>query len=391
MLEGILPGAEPVKILCVDDQEANLTSLEAALDGTGYKIICVRSGAEALAHLQEEEFAVILLDVQMPIMDGFQTARMIRKIERSRTTPVIFLTANYPSEHYALQGYEAGAVDYIFKPLNIDVLRAKVAVFVDLFKTKVDIKLLRKAEAELRKAVQIRDEFLSIASHELKTPITPLQLQMQGFMRMIETGRLETTSVEKLKYMLEISSSQVTRLSRFIDQLLDVSRLNEGRLSIQCEQARLSDIIRSVLEQLQHEIESSDCSVQLRLDDSIAGKWDRLRIEQVVVNLLTNAMKYAAGRPIQISTMHTDDNAVMMVRDQGIGIAKADHERIFGCYERAVPVANYGGLGLGLYISRQIVELHQGRIWVESEPGKGACFFVELPLSSKSGSFIILP
>jgi PAS domain S-box-containing protein len=529
-----LTNEDPIKILCVDDQVANLISLEAALEGPGYQIIPVQSGKEALFAVEHADFAVVLLDVQMPTLDGFQTAKLIRENVRSESTPIIFLTAHSPSDSYALQGYKAGAVDYLFKPLNIDVLRAKVGVFVDLFKKNLEIRrqaeLLRKIErreqerelakvkriserkyqnlvegiregivwsanprtfqfsfvsrhaenitgyplaewlsepeflkkclpdeerdrviqalrsslsngtrpwiehqfvtstgkriwlhtdvhmyredensrAELHglsvdithlketeqalresirirdEAIRLREEFLSIASHELKTPITPLQLQMQSFIRMLESGKMATIPADRLKEMLVISDAQVTRLSRLIGQLLDVSRLREGHLKLEVQTVNLSELVRGVLNQLHHEIEASECPVSLNFEEEIHGTWDRLRIEQVLINLLTNSMKYGEGKPIRISVRRRANTAVLEVKDQGIGIACADQERIFGRFERAVPHKNYGGLGLGLYISREIVQMHDGAIRVESEAGQGATFSVELPIGNNN-------
>jgi len=372
------------RILCVDDRRTNLLALRAAFALPDYEVVDAESGAEALALTEKFDFAVILLDVQMPVMDGFQTAKLIRQTARSKNTPIIFLTANYPNEQHALLGYEAGAVDYLFKPFNIEVLRAKVAVFVDLFRTKVDIKHLQEAERALKQAVQVRDDFLSIASHELKTPITPLQLQIQGFIRMIETGSIATTPPEKLKHMLAVSDSQVSRLGRLIEQLLDISRINEGRLDLQLQTTNFAEVVRVALEALVHEIEASECKLILDLDPNIEGTWDKFRLEQVVINLLANAMKYGCGRPIRILLSRHQNQARFAVIDAGIGIAKEDHLRIFERFERAVPNRNYGGLGLGLYISRQIVEFHRGTIAVESAPGQGAVFTVELPLIPQS-------
>jgi signal transduction histidine kinase len=249
----------------------------------------------------------------------------------------------------------------------------------ELHGLSVDITHLKNTEEALRKALRIRDEFLSIASHELKTPITPLQLQMQGFLRMIEKGRFQSVPVETLRSMLQISDSQVSRLSRLIDQLLDVSRMREGKLAINAEEVKLSELVHDVLRQVKHELDVAECAVVTHLDSTVIGMWDRLRIEQVVINLITNATRYAAGKPVKISVSHDADKAVLCVQDHGMGIDKKDQERIFERFERAVSVQNYGGLGLGLYISRQIVELHEGTIRVISEPGKGATFKVELP------------
>lgn len=373
------PAAEAIKILCVDDQAANLIALHSIFKDSGYVMVDAKSGREAINYARDEDFAMILLDVQMPILDGFQTARLIRQIDRAKSTPIIFITASYPSEEHALQGYEAGAIDYLFKPLNVEVLRAKVSAFVDLYKAKIDISHLRKAERALRKAVQVRDEFLSIASHEFKTPITPLQLQMQGFIRMIDTGKLLETPIETLRYMLEISDVQVSKLARLIEQLLNVAQIDEGQLNLRLEEVDLGEIIRDGVGQLHHQLAASDCRLSLQLEPNIRGNWDRVRLEQVFLNLLNNSIKYAAGKRIEVSTMLEDGAVKIIVRDEGMGIAKENHQRIFERFERAVPLKNYGGLGLGLYVSSEIVKRHSGKIYVESEPGEGAKFIVELP------------
>lgn len=373
-----------VKILIVDDQESNLTAYEAALSGKGYELAFARSGYQAHTLAKTDNYAVILLDVQMPILNGFETAKLIRSVPHAKHTPIIFVTANFPTESYALQGYEAGAVDYLYKPLNIDILRAKVAVFADLFRAKVDVQQLRKTEQALREAIKMRDDFLSMASHELKTPLTPLQLQMQAFVRMIETGKLPTVSLDKLKRMLQISDSQVTRVSRLIDQLLDVSRINEGRFYMQREHVDLSQVITDVTEQFSHSFEAANTELVMSLTPGIVGNWDKLRVERVIVNLLTNALKYGDGKPIEVKTWLDGTTARIAVRDQGIGIAKADQERIFGRFERAVSNENFSGLGLGLYITQRILELHGGRIEVDSDLGQGATFTIALPAGAST-------
>ncbi|MGZ3710305.1 MAG: hybrid sensor histidine kinase/response regulator [Bdellovibrionota bacterium] len=375
-----------IKILCVDDQPANLIALHSIFKDEEYELIDAKSGAMAIGLAENEDFAVILLDVQMPVMDGYQTARLIRQKAQASATPIIFITAGYPSEEQTLEGYDAGAIDYLFKPLNVDVLRAKVAAFVELHKARVDISRLRNTEQALRKAIQVRDEFLSIASHEFKTPITPLQLQMQGFIRLIDTGKLHETSTETLRYMLEISDVQVGKLARLIEQLLNVSQIDEGRLNLRLEEVDLEEVIREGVGQLHHQLEASECQLILNLEPNIRGTWDRVRLEQVVLNLLNNSIKYAAGKQIEVSTTSTDGTAKIIVKDEGMGIAQENHLRIFERFERAVPLKNYGGLGLGLYVSREIVARHSGKIYVESKPGQGAKFTVELPKHAEAAA-----
>jgi signal transduction histidine kinase len=387
----ISPEFRMVKILAVDDREENLLALEAALEGPDCQIVSTLSGPDALAELEKDEFAMILLDVQMPGMDGFETARRIRQIPRAKFTPIIFVTAIYRAEAYVEQGYVEGAVDYLFKPLNIDVLRAKVAVFADLFRKTKELQAqaerlrqssLREQENEFLKAsVKARDEFISIVSHELKTPLTPLALNIQSFLQLLLENRLETFPRDKLERMLRTSNNQIDRLSKLVSELLDASRISEGKLKIEREEMDLSESIRSIAEHYSEPIRRTGCGLEVFVQDGIRGNWDRFRIEQVLTNLLTNAMKYCAGNPVEIHAEANRDEARIHVKDHGIGIAAEDQARIFKRFERAVSSKHFGGLGLGLYISKQIVESHGGKILVESEFGKGTTFTVVLPRS----------
>lgn len=361
-----------VNILVVDDRPENLLALEVALKNPSYKLVQASSGREALQKVREYDFAVILLDVQMPVMDGFSAAKLIRKEPRARFTPIVFVTASHDSEYHEQQGYEAGAVDYLLKPLNIEILKAKVAIFVDLFRKNQEI----QQQAML---IYARDEFLSIASHELKTPITPLSLQMQSFIALIENDTFDSVPREKIQRMLKNSYAQVGRLTRLIDELLDVSRITAGRLGLHLEQMNLAELVQSTVDGFSAEIKASECTLKLDIDETASGMWDKFRLEQVFVNLLTNALKYGAGKPIEIS-ISSDNNIVKLsIKDHGIGIAKEDQRRIFDRFERAVSLQQFGGLGLGLYIASEIIKLHHGKLSVESESNAGAEFTVELP------------
>jgi signal transduction histidine kinase len=363
------------RVLAVDNLPEQLAALRFALKDESFELVEATSGAAALRLAQREDFAVILLAAQMPEMDGYETARRLRECTLARGTPIVFLTTTPPTGELALRGYEAGAIDTLTKPVDPAILRAKLNNFVGLHKAKTDL-------TSLREALNLRDEFLYIASHELKTPITPLQLQLQGFLRMIEADKLGSMPVQQLKLMLEISDAQVSRLSRLIEQLLDVSRLDEGRFSLEFSNFDLSEAVDDTVKQGLYQIEAAQCRLRLDLAPGLRGHWDRLRLEQVVLNLLLNSTKYAAGGWIEVSTQRRGDKALLSVTDNGIGVARQDQDRIFGRFERAVPVKNFSGLGLGLYVAREIVRLHGGRIRVDSEQGKGATFEVELPLIS---------
>lgn len=237
------------------------------------------------------------------------------------------------------------------------------------------------ARLEAQKAVNARDEFLSIASHELKTPLTTLALQTQLLNRLIEQGRLNTLSKEKQQDMLRISRQHLERLSLLIDSLLDVSRIGAGKLALQKVDINLYDLLNDIIQHFQMEFKEKGCAVSLVGDTKIVGHWDKLRLEQVIVNLISNAIKFGAGKPIAVKTFVENGKAKFTVRDMGIGISKENQNRIFERFERAVSVNSFGGLGLGLYIVKELVETHGGHISVESELGEGATFIVELPLS----------
>ncbi|MGZ3689202.1 MAG: ATP-binding protein, partial [Bdellovibrionota bacterium] len=233
---------------------------------------------------------------------------------------------------------------------------------------------------QAREAINSRDEFLSIASHELKTPITSLKLQLQMARRSLTRDR----APELAEKPLSSSSRQIDRLTALVEDLLDVSRIQAGKMAFEFEKMSLSDTIREVVERHAEQIASVHSQVELHLDESITGIWDRFRIEQVLVNLLTNAIKYAPGKPIEITTRMDNGQAVLEVSDQGPGIDPAREGRIFERFERATSARNISGLGLGLFIARQITLAHHGDIRVHSEQGKGTTFTLQLPMDSKA-------
>jgi signal transduction histidine kinase/CheY-like chemotaxis protein len=232
--------------------------------------------------------------------------------------------------------------------------------------------------ADAQAAVRIRDEFLSVASHELRTPLSSLLLQLEGLHRRLRRTKLNDEG-DRLGTKLETALRQTGRLANLIDNLLDVSRISTGRLALQAEACDLADVVRDVVERFRDEAEAAGCEIVMKVDRAVSGRWDRLRLEQVVTNLLTNAIKYGRGQPVELEVASTEDGASFSVRDQGIGIASDNVARIFDRFERAVSMRHYGGLGLGLYISRQIVEAHGGSISVKSEPGTGSVFLVAIP------------
>jgi PAS domain S-box-containing protein len=231
----------------------------------------------------------------------------------------------------------------------------------------------QNARAAMEESLRLRDEFISIAAHELRTPLTSLQLQLETFSR---GQSLEDYSVRARR--------QLVRLNRLIEALLDVSRFEEGMLSLQPEELDLSALAREVVDTLVEDLARAGCKLELKSSGELRGRWDPLRLEQVFTNLLRNAMTYGAGKPIELELEGQGSQVRLRIHDHGIGIDPANQERVFRRFERAVSDRHYGGLGLGLYISRQIVEAHRGTLTVRSQSGEGAVFEVTLPISTGS-------
>ncbi|HKE83163.1 MAG TPA: PAS domain S-box protein [Vicinamibacterales bacterium] len=640
------PPAAPVQVLVVDDHPENRTALRAILSSPVYRVVEAGSGAEALLRLLEEDFAVLLIDVVMPDMSGFELAAAIKEREMTAAVPIVFLTAQTTDVDLVFKGYQVGAVDYLTKPLVPEIVRAKVAVFAQLFREKrrneqqaallleaernenefrlialqiaserryralaqavphivwtarpdgvvdyfnqrwfeytglsveqaagswlgilhsddsarcrtdwenamrsgemfqtecrlrrasdgafrwhlcravperstsgqilswlgtfTDIEdqkrveaiqaefkstldaepdaviifeptswhilyanhgasvllgyardeLLRMApsdfmaehdsvgfrkvlapllegsqphiliETKFRRrdppavlidvslqliriganrivsiarditerkrtqlerellyreavdAIRARDEFLSVASHELRTPLSALQLQIQMLLRPPRRSPQAVLSPEQLKAKLETAYRLIERLTRLIEELMDVSRITAGRLRLELEEIDLSAVVREVVGRFEEEASRTHSDVEVRAVTPVLGMWDRIRVEQVIANLLTNAFKFGGGKPIEIAVEERGPIGRLVVVDHGIGIAREDVERIFQRYEQAISPRAYGGLGLGLYIARQVIEAHGGTIRVQSQPGAGSTFIIDLP------------
>ena len=526
----------PVSLLLVDDRAENLTALRAILgDQPGYTLVEASSGPDALRALLAGDFSLILLDAFLPGMDGFELARIIKQRERTRDVPILFLTAAGIDQELLERAYQVGAADYLIKPVSPDLVRAKVAVFVDLARktaqlreqaaqlqeaerrnqaielaelrlaserryrhlaesipqivwrslpdgqleywnhrwyaytggeegmssegawgylhpddrakcaalfedslregtpfqcecrilradgtyrwhlrralpelsrdgeivawlgtdtdiddrkradderaellvreraARLEAEAAQKRAAELyieaREAVRVRDDFLTVAAHELRTPLTTLRLQAQQLARSAHA----TPSSRSLLRSVE-------RLCKLVDQLLDVSRITAGHVELQLERGDLRAVVKEAAGRLVDEAARNGCEISIEEGGPAVADFDPLRIEQVVANLVGNAIKYGRGKPIAVTVKHDAHNVRIEVRDQGIGVAPDQQQRIFERFTRAVSVREYGGLGLGLFISKQIVDAHGGSIDVRSSPGKGATFMVELPV-----------
>jgi PAS domain S-box-containing protein len=617
----------PVSILVVDDRPENLMALEAALAPLDYRVVKASSGEEALRCLLREEFVVVILDVAMPGLDGFQTAELIRGRDKMRKIPIIFVSAMQQQVEHVFRGYEAGAVDYLLKPIDVHALRAKVAVFADLFRqaraleraerqrrefleslydvtfeeapigighASVDGRWLRinrrlaeivgyrqeeaqahalgerihpedrphlaaaiesvvtgvqarhrgeyrflrdpdgnviwvvltislmrdrvgkpvqltimedvtdkkriaesleaselrfarlaesgligvafetvdgtvveaneaflrmlrcprqvleqgrlrltercppeladvdarareelarsgscrpyekdlvrmdgvrvavlvgasswpepagavwfaldmteraRALRELRESLKSRDDFLSAVAHELRTPLTPIQLQVQDLLARARSGERQPIDPQRLVQELEPVERAVARMAGLLDRLIVVSRITVGALPLEREEVDLSAIIGAVVERLRYEIERARCRLSVRTT-RVLGSWDRVQLEQVLRELLSNALRFGRGKPIEIETGGNEELGWFSVRDYGTGIPPADQQRLFHRFERLSPLRNYGGLGVGLWLAQQIVAAHGGTIAAWSSTGEGTRFRVELP------------
>ncbi len=525
------PGAAQASILIVDDHPANLLAFEAILAPLGHRLVKVASGDEALKQILQRDFALILLDVQMSGMNGFETAALVKQHPRSRHIPIIFITALSRDADHVFRGYSQGAVDYLLKPFEPEILRSKVTVFIDLYLkgetiklqermlrqrerevverrsqhryrslldsmpqcvwaansegeiyywnraslaycgviadqitrdsfwqvihpderplveadwdgtihdghrafqrelrlrrasdeayrwhlgrmvperneqgavvgwivTAVDIEDHKRAEEELQRAIVQRDDFLSVASHELRTPLTSLKLEVANLERLAERNQ-GVVPAPRLGEKLRKIGGQADRLHRLINDLLDVSRISSGRLEMEIEDVDLTQLAYEVGARFQDEAVRAGCELTIDAPGAVTGRWDRSRLEQVITNMLTNALKYGQGKPICVKVEgrqegdsgQTGDggqaggSARLSVRDHGVGIAVEDQGRIFDRFERASSSRSFGGIGLGLWIVKQIVHALDGEVRVESAIGAGATFVVELPCQAGS-------
>jgi signal transduction histidine kinase len=392
---------ESTKLLIVDDLPENLRALGALLRDDERTVYQATSGDAALALLLEHDFALAIIDVQMPGMDGFELAELMRGTERTRHIPIVFVSAAGKELNYAFKGYEAGAVDFLYKPLDSDMVKSKVNVFVALHRQRQEtqrqvealeqarqeqeatLQELHAAQEELRHALHMRDEFMSMVAHELRTPLNTLFLETQLRKMQIDRGQQEAFNPEVWKKMVTRDDRQIQSMIRLIDDMLDVSRIRSGKLSIRPGWTELSELLRRVVSDLCRQAADAGCDITLHAPVAVSGWWDEFRIEQVIVNLLTNALRYGDGKPVRV-TLEAEEKVVRIaVRDGGAGIPPESRGKIFEPFERGVGNGVSAGLGLGLYISRQLAEAHKGMLTVDSEPGQGSTFVLTLPRLSQ--------
>ena len=424
---------DPVRILLVDDNPSRLLAYRAILDPLGEILVEASSGMEALRRVMSEDFAVILLDVNMPEMDGFETASLIHQHPRFEKTPIIFVSAVNVSDLDRLRGYKLGAVDYVMVPIIPEILRSKVMVLAELFRKRTELQGLnarladankelalanealhadrarevhklneslratnaeleranRELQAEivermrvedrLREADRRKDEFLATLAHELRNPLAPIQ----SALNVRRLARPDPDPGEReLQSLLE---RQMRHLVRLVDDLLDVSRITRDRLELRSEVLTLAPVLEAALETVQPLLDAAGQGVDLAMPQSplfLSG--DPQRLAQVFANLLSNASKFSAqGARIALSASVEGDAVEVSVRDSGIGLDPAQQAFIFDLFAQVDTSLERarGGLGIGLTLARRLVELHGGRLSAASGGlGRGSEFIVRLPL-----------
>jgi signal transduction histidine kinase len=402
-----------VKILLVDDYRANLDALEVMLEPSGCTLIRAESADEGLLALLRHEFAAMILDIKMPMMNGIELARLVKQRKRTEHVPILFLTAHAFDEQDVLLGYGAGAVDYMSKPINAEILRSKVAVFVDLFRktrelarlndvleTQIAERLkaqtalemanaqlerrvqertvaLREAKEEAERQSRMKDEFVATVSHELRTPMNVIL----GWLHLMTTGKSPTTSTS-----LAVIERNARLQAQLIDDLLDINRLTAGHMQLDMTTVDIAAVARASVQALQPVADAKGVQLAITIDPGVTAiVGDPGRLQQIMWNLLNNAIKFnRRGGRINVQVQPTSNGVQISVDDTGRGMAADSLAHVFEKFwqEDSSPTRAAGGLGLGLALTKHLVELHGGEIEASSPGvGLGSTFIVQLPVA----------
>jgi signal transduction histidine kinase len=376
---------EPVYFLLVDDLEENLLSLEALLRRDGLVLLKARSGPEALELLLKHDVALALLDVQMPGMDGFELAELMRGTERTRRVPIIFLTAGSADTQRRFRGYETGAVDFLHKPIESDILKSKASVFYELFRQQQQLMQQRDELEEysqaLKDADNRKDEFLAMLAHELRNPLAPIR----NGLKILQMS----PDAEVLDEVRGMMDRQLTHMVRLIDDLLDVSRVSQGKIELRKEYITLQSIIQTAVEGSRPFIDNANHTLTVEIPgETLWLNADLTRLAQVISNMLNNAAKYTPENgQIKLSAQKEGNDIVIKISDNGLGIPPDMLPKVFDLFTQVDRnlERSQGGLGIGLALVKQLVTMHEGIIKAESAgAGKGSTFTVRFPLSENN-------
>jgi len=382
---------EPIDILLVDDEARNLDALEAILAEPGYRLLRAEDADQALRLLLHHDVAAIVLDIKMPGVSGFELAQLIKGSKKFRQIPIVFLTAHMLDDQDVIAGYGAGAVDYLTKPVNPQILRHKIAVFADLFrKTRALVDLNEKLEERVQErtakleesehALQIagrrKDEFLATLGHELRNPLVPLRTGLDLLLHMQFASPVIDRSLGAM-------NRQLDHMVRLIDDLLDVSRISRGVLELKKERADIAASIDASIETCRPFFDQRRQHVSVDAGRSIFGFVDPTRVSQILGNLLHNAAKYTpAGGEIRVELAHESGNAIVRIIDSGMGIPPDLIVHVFDMFsriDRSVPGSDTG-LGIGLAFARRLAEMHGGALTASSSGAdRGSTFTLSLP------------
>jgi len=369
-------------ILIVDDRPENLISLQKVLQAHNFEVDTASSGEEALKKVLKNNYVLIILDVQMPDMDGFEVAEAISGFSKAKDTAIIFLSAVNTELKFITKGYLSGGLDYITKPVDINVLLLKIKTFYRIYEqnrklNEVQEKLLEEIEYR-KQAEHKKDEFISIASHELKTPLT----SVKGYIQLLQRS-LNRDDKTMAQNHLEKASIQLEKLNDLIVDLLDISKIESGKMKFNMKSFCADTMVNNAIEMLQQSNPDFKITKLGQTNEMVFG--DEIRLEQVVINFITNAIKYAPGtNQVNVTINIKDGELYLAVKDFGIGISKEQQEKIFDKFYRVEENSNrFNGLGIGLYICSEIINRHGGKIGVNSVPDEGSEFYFIIPITEE--------
>jgi signal transduction histidine kinase len=389
-----------INILLVDDEPRNLDVLESILTDPEYNLLRAHDADAALRTLLDHDVAAIVLDIKMPQVSGLELAQIIKKTKRFRQTPIVLLTAYLLEDQHVIAGYDAGAVDYLTKPINPQILRHKVAVFAELYrKTReladLNAKLeervkertaeLEASETALRLAASQKDEFIATLAHELRNPLAPLRTGLDVLMMRDKSPRNART--------LGSMDRQLQHMVRLIDDLLDISRVTRGVLELRKEPLDLAATVESTVDSVRPLFEKRQQALSLDLAPGLRVEADGTRLSQILTNLLTNAAKFTPdGGRVSIAAEGRGGRALIRVTDDGAGIPADQIQRVFEMFARVQRpgVSPQAGLGIGLALARRLAEMHGGALTAASAgEGRGSTFTLELPIAAAAGAPLV--